>query len=211
MRLRNARTWAATATAHGRHPPTERPSPRGTNVARRMGTVRSMTRLGKVRRRCTQLVMELELPASLDPGQLSVHLGERIGSPIHLVAVDLPAEGAGGLWLETAAANYVFYDSATTGPHQVQIILHELGHICFEHGGTALRAPHGIGPHLDSAIIERIMRRTCYGLDVEFEAEMFASVLQERISRWIPDARLNVPPEAEELVARFSRTLDCRT
>jgi hypothetical protein len=167
--------------------------------------------LGPLKRRCKQLLDQLNLPGQLDPESLIAHLEPLVGRPIKLVGIRLPADGASGLWLATTSTNYVFYDSVTAGAHRALIILHELAHIVLDHQHSdGVSTPAGLLPDLDAALIERSLGRTCFDVDAEAEAEMFASMLQERMTNWTPDITLEVPPEAQALVARFSRTMERR-
>jgi hypothetical protein len=166
-------------------------------------------RLGALRRQCERLIEDLDLPSPLDPDRLCEHLAARRGRPVRLLPMALPASGASGFWVSMDANDYVIYDSATVGPHRLHIILHELAHMVLDHGSPVVELSQGLLPHLEPALVRRLMRRTYYDVDEESEAEMVASLLQETMGQWTPTTVSEpLPREAAALVERFQRTMD---
>lgn len=103
----------------------------------------------------------------------------------------LPTDTAGsmcGLWVSTDQADYIAYERNTSGPHREQIILHELGHMLFDHPSTALTTRRH-GPRY-SDVQER-------------EAELFATTILQRVGHPPPPA----PPAA---LARVAESLTFR-
>lgn len=136
-----------------------------------------------LRRRCKRLLGELRIEPPLDVRQLCTRLGQRRGREIRLVAHPLPVPGPFGVWIAAPGADYVFYQQATTRPHQNHIILHELGHMIAEHVSDA-DTEHGDGlhgeyPDLDLAAVRRAMARTSYDSRREQEAELVATIISE--------------------------------
>ncbi|MFE2185927.1 hypothetical protein [Streptomyces sp. NPDC059455] len=133
------------------------------------------------------MIDRLDLPDALSFETLCRHLAVRRVRPLRLH--QLPPEaatfGACGLWLATDAEDHIFYERRTTLLHQEHIILHEIGHLLFNHRMEALHgedAWHTLLPDLDVHTVQRLMLRTNYATDQEQEAELFASVLGSRIN-----------------------------
>ena len=93
-----------------------------------------------LRRRCRNLLRQLDARPPLDIPEMCAQLGILRGRPIYLRAHPLPASGPFGVWLSLSAADYIFYQEHTSQPHQEHIILHELGHLIAEHRSDG-RAP----------------------------------------------------------------------
>lgn len=134
-----------------------------------------------LRRGVKQLLRELELEAPLDVRVLCERLAQRRGRPIKLVAYPLPVPGAFGLWVGTADADYILYQRNTTTAHQEHIILHEVGHIISGHGSDENDDDiwGQLFPDIPPEMVRRALRREGYGLTIEREAEMVATVIKE--------------------------------
>jgi hypothetical protein len=72
----------------------------------------------------------------------------------------------------TETVDYVFYESQTTPLHREHIVLHELGHILFDHSSLVGEDSDGRAPV--------ILGRTNYTTRQEQEAEMLASMIRIR-------------------------------
>ncbi|WP_030948342.1 hypothetical protein [Streptomyces sp. NRRL S-646] len=141
----------------------------------------------KLRRRCQAVIDGLELPHALSIEVLCRHLAARRARPIrlHPLPPEAAAVGACGMWLATDAEDHIFYERRTALLHQEHIVLHEIGHLLFDHRTPALDGETGwdvILPDLDMSTVQRLLRRTNYATDQEQEAELFASFLGTRIS-----------------------------
>ncbi|MGA5423351.1 hypothetical protein [Streptomyces lavendulocolor] len=125
------------------------------------------------------------------PGPFSVEalcerLGEQRRRPIHLHALPLRHTRAGtcGLWLSTAIDDHIFFEQQTTRVHQEHIVLHEVGHMLFDHHTvdeedgwiTALLTD------LDPRAVRRMLARSNYSTRQEREAEMMASLIRTGLS-----------------------------
>ncbi|WP_203980747.1 hypothetical protein [Planotetraspora silvatica] len=109
-------------------------------------------------------------------------MAEQRGRPIHLRPLTGGA-GVYGLWVATESADVIFYEQATTMPHQEHIILHELSHILCDHYRVPQSAEEDtrwLLPHLDPEMVRRVLRRSGYSAVEEQEAELLASLIWQR-------------------------------
>jgi hypothetical protein len=127
------------------------------------------------------LLRSLELRPPFDALDLVEGLAEQRGRPIQLVPRAFPQPTVFGLWIGTTTADLVFYESDATPDHQRHIVLHELGHILFDHGNDNLQDDvwEELVPSLPSDTVRRALRRSSYDTGAEREAETFASVISE--------------------------------
>ncbi|GAA0896554.1 MULTISPECIES: hypothetical protein [Streptomyces violaceusniger group] len=98
--------------------------------------------------------------------------------------------GICGMWLATETDDHIFFEQRTSRVHQEHILLHEVGHMLFDHCGTDLsrgEASQALLPDLSSQLAQRLLGRTSYTNRQEQEAEMLASLLRIRASQ--PAAR----------------------
>ena len=141
-------------------------------------------RLHRLRRRCEQLVAELEVPEPFDIRKLCDVLGERRARPIHLVPIRLPAHTVCGMCVPTGDFDAIFFEQDTSPLHQLLIIGHELGHLLAGHEATEVLdadASRLLLPDLDPQLVQRSLGRSNYAADEEREAEMIGSLLLRRI------------------------------
>lgn len=141
----------------------------------------------KLRRRCQAVIDRLELPHALSVEALCRHLAAQRARPLHLHRLPHEATsiGACGLWLATDTEDHIFYERRTARVHQEHIVLHEIGHLLFNHRTVALDGEVGWGallPDLDVRTVQRLLGRTNYATAQEQEAELFASILGSRIN-----------------------------
>lgn len=154
----------------------------------------------QLRRQCRRLLQDLGIRPPLDVVELCDRVGRRRGRPIRLVPHPLPVPGPFGVWIASAAADYVLYQEATSKVHQNHIILHELGHILAGHRSdepddtmvaevlqASLRRRF---PDLKPDVVRRALFRTCYDSEYEREAETVATIILEwasvldRVALW---------------------------
>ncbi len=135
-----------------------------------------------LRRRCRALLARISLPQPFSVEALCTHLGEQRGRPIHLHPLPEQAAMAGacGLWLATATDDHIFHECHTVRPHQEHIVLHEIGHMLFDHHSLAPAGGHtgALLADLDPRLIRRLLARTNYSTRQEQEAEMLASLMR---------------------------------
>jgi hypothetical protein len=134
-----------------------------------------------VRAECEQLLAELNLPARYELGNLRAQIEKRRGRPLRILSK--PAEavnGPCGFWISTDAEDIVFVEPATSPLHYQHILLHELGHLLFDHGAVAEPGNEMVArllPDLDPAAVRMVLARSEYDDRQEQEAEMFATLL----------------------------------
>jgi hypothetical protein len=180
---------------------------RGGNRRRR----RAGDELRAARERCRAAVAGLPIGEPLDVGALCAVVRDRRGRPLHLL--DIPHRGAGpsGLWIATAAADYVFYSDRAAPLHQAHIVLHELGHIVLDHRAAGVLDPEAsraLLPGLDPDAVLRALSRTSYSDVEEREAEVFASLIMAPVHE-VRDIRADplVPPAVAETLRRLGAVL----
>ncbi|MGW5446082.1 hypothetical protein [Streptomyces asiaticus] len=68
------------------------------------------------------------------------HLAAQRARPLrlHPLPAEAAATGACGLWLATDAEDHIFYERRTVPLHQEHIVLHEIGHLLFNHRTVAV-------------------------------------------------------------------------
>jgi hypothetical protein len=167
--------------------------------------------LEQVRRRCTALVDELDIPLPFDAHELCARLAARRGRPIRLLPLSLPTDSPCGLWVSANETDYIIYEQATSRLHQEHIILHEVGHLISDHRSAPLlddETSRLLFPNLDPSTIQRILGRTHYSALEEQQAEMIASLILQQASRWSPEPRRTVPPDAAGIVDRLEHSLE---
>lgn len=134
-----------------------------------------------LRQRCRRLLRQLDVRPPLDVTEMCGRLGTLQGRPIYLLEHPLPASGPFGVWLSMPAVDYIVYQEQTSRPHQVHIILHELGHLIAEHRGDE----QGDGvlqmsyPDIDLDIVRRALLRNSYDRAQERDAETVATIILE--------------------------------
>ena len=134
------------------------------------------------RERLRMLESWIHLEDVADVQALCATISEHNGRPIHLEAWPLTTDVA-GFWLAGSGTDYIFYAQDATPPHQEQIILHELAHVLSGHSQEPIdvQALHAIYfPHLDHDVVHMALSRTCYDSKTEREAELLASLIEQR-------------------------------
>ena len=164
------------------------------------------------RRQCEALVAALELPDPFDLAEMCAEIGRRRGKPIVLMATPM-ALGGGlcGLWMGTAKADYVFYEQDTSPLHQQHIVFHELGHILRRHtparvlGADIARV---LAPTVEPVEGQRVLGRDTYSDEDEYEAELIATLLLQRVSGLAESAgEPTAEDDAQDAAARIERAL----
>jgi hypothetical protein len=165
-----------------------------------------------MRRRCARLVRDIRVPVPFDADALCRDVGDRLGQPIHLLPVAMPADGPSGLVISGARAHYLCYDSGTRPLHQQHIIAHELGHLIAGHTtGHAEEVEPGapaLLSTLDPGVVRQALARDAgYDRREEAEAEIIAELLLQRAHSWAAERTWHVPMDAADVVARIERSL----
>lgn len=136
-----------------------------------------------MRKRCEGEIQRLRIGTPLDVAALCERLAERRGRPLHLLALTSRTSNPSGLWVAAKKADYIFYDESVGEAHRAHIVLHEIGHMVFEHSGVAelddLTA-RLLAPNLDPKVVRQLLCRDSYGNEHEQEAELFATLVLMR-------------------------------
>ncbi|WP_245378993.1 hypothetical protein [Kibdelosporangium banguiense] len=139
-----------------------------------------------VRRRCAKVARDLPLPRPFDVRVLCRRVAGQRGRPITLMPMYGGDSGVLGLWVAAESADMIFYEQNTTVPHQEHIILHELSHLLCDHYPAQLSTAEHMRmlmPDLDPQMVQRILGRTTYLAVEEQEAELLATLIQQRAQR----------------------------
>jgi hypothetical protein len=162
-----------------------------------------------IRRRCERLVRPLTIPDPFDVTKFCAKLGENRRKRIQLVSFNFRAEGPTGLWIATAAVDYVFYEQTTSPLHRTHIILHEIGHLLCDHQTMPELAAGGLGGDVDSGLVQRVSARAHADSLQEREAELIAYLIHGRIAagKGVPQ-RPAGDRDADSDLARIAESLN---
>ncbi|WP_415925220.1 ImmA/IrrE family metallo-endopeptidase [Streptomyces sp. ME19-01-6] len=163
----------------------------------------------ELRHRCEERVRAINLP---DDRPLTVHdvcecLGQLYGRPIHVVLLTLPVGSPDGLLVSADDRDFIVVEERLAPIHQHQVMLHELGHFICDHEAMPVMTPEAsrlLLPSLDPELVHRVLGRDHSHSEAEQEAEYVGSIIGRQISTWTTQRTLEVPPEAQELVARLA-------
>jgi hypothetical protein len=152
------------------------------------------------------LLDQLGLPPRFTLVELHASVEQRRGRPVHLLARDLPPSAPHGVWVATDDADYLVYDGSAPEERRHQLIAHELGHVLFDHGTTPSRAervaaqllPRNVPPGL-----RQVRGRICYDERAEQRAEVFGTVVVERLHSW----RRPTPTAEPDIFTRMADAL----
>lgn len=142
----------------------------------------------RLRRRCRSIVNQIELPQPFSIDALCQNIADRRdrGLYLHPLLPEASLVGVCGLWLATTSDDHIFYEQQTSRLHQEHIVLHELGHMLFNHYATSEEQADAVGlllPDLNPRVVRRFLHRTNYTTRQEQEAEMLASVMRTTADR----------------------------
>lgn len=174
-----------------------------------------MDGLGQVRqrrqrwRRCQNLVRDVAVPDPFDVDAFCASLGRRRGRPIQVLPQPgtITDETPCGVWIATASADVIFVEPGVAPLHREHIVLHEVGHMICAHEPAS---PVGIGlagrlmPHLNPALVTRVLGRTSYTTPQEQEAEMVATMIGSRTRR-VSGHLLPEPEQPADVAAVLDR------
>ncbi|MFJ4912917.1 hypothetical protein [Streptomyces sp. NPDC088726] len=129
--------------------------------------------------------IDLSVPFSIEG--LRRALSDIRGQPLYLHPFPFQAAlpKTCGIWLGTSVDDHIFFEQHTSRLHQEHIVLHEIGHMLFDHhtlgaeSEVALALLSDLSPHL----IKRFLTRANYDTWQEQEAEMFASIVRTEVER----------------------------
>lgn len=147
-------------------------------------------RLRRLRKECDARLSGLAIPRPFDVDAFCTEVARRRGRPLHVHELP-PGDSASlpcGVWIATDQADHIFHIAGGSRLHRDHIVLHELGHMLFDHAVTDpsdVDDPAGLAllPDLDPAMIRRVLRRGGYSTAQEQAAEMIASLILQRAAR----------------------------
>ncbi len=170
----------------------------------------------EVRHRCESLVDDVlrqtGIPQPWDINEWLDCLERARGRGIDLCALTWKPGDATGAWQPRDDHDVIAYPANTSGYHQNHIILHEIGHMLFQHSSRctlSYEEARRIAPDLDAnAYAHQLDHRD--GTVEEYEAEQFAHILHARVTaQSVPPPRNYRPPQdgtTASLVARLTAT-----
>ncbi|MCC3776392.1 hypothetical protein [Streptomyces sp. UNOB3_S3] len=136
----------------------------------------------EVRRRCEEVLDRVNRPEPFSLTSFCRHVAERRGRALHLhpLPETVALAGACGVWLATDTDDHIFFEQRTTRVHQEHIVLHEIGHMLFDHHMLDEDGPlpAGLLPDLGAGLVNRLLARTNYTSLQEREAEMLATMIR---------------------------------
>lgn len=141
---------------------------------------------GSLWRRCCRLVDDLAIPVPFGMDRFLSGIAARRGKRLELVPTVMTPGTPCGLLVSTGDTDRVYYAANTSPLHAEHIVLHEVGHLLFEHAGPGVlsdAAAEALLPDLSPDLIHRMLGRGSYSDDSEQEAELFASMVWERAAR----------------------------
>jgi hypothetical protein len=138
----------------------------------------------------------------------------RSGRDIQHRFVSFPPDTVSGLWVATDTTDYILCEEQTSPWHQLLITGHEFWHVEADHQATTAAWPdisHLESPTPEPTAVSRIVASRCHYNDVaEQEADLFASLLLAKLTRWLPKQIWHVPDSAAAVVHRLEETLGTR-
>lgn len=143
---------------------------------------RDMDSLLRLSRCCEHLISTLPLPEPFDVSTFLANLARQRGRQIELIAAAVPF----GMLVTTSDTDYIVYPNNTTRLHAQHIALHEVGHLLLNHPTSTVdrrAVAEALLPDLSPKLVRRILGRTTYSDNQEYEAESFASVLGHLTTR----------------------------
>lgn len=113
-------------------------------------------------------------------------IGANRGRPIFLEPLPLSGEQT-GFYVGGELGDTIYYDREASPPHQDHIILHELAHVLRKHVPASPEEVELVRqewfPLLDPQRLRPFVARSSYDFAHEREAELFASLLEQRWRR----------------------------
>lgn len=156
--------------------------------------------------RAAGLIADVDLPDPFSVREFLKQLATRRRKPIVLHAV--PAGWCGsanwcGAWLDTEASDHIVFVQDWSTVKTAQTVLHEAGHVLFDHPGQPLPAEVSLGA-LDKTEIRRARGRTAFDTPEELAAEAFSTlVLQATMFGARTDLSLADDPRSALLEVRL--------
>jgi hypothetical protein len=164
----------------------------------------------------TERVLACLAAIDYDLGNLTIEgfarwLEHRRGRPIVFVPRHMPAT-VFGAWVSADDRDHVFYEADTPPLHQAHICLHEMAHMLLGHPTVRVDAQEtqallrGTGPDLTS--VDSLLLRSTHTDEVEQEAELLATLIQDRALRHTRSRALAATTAQDRNLAGFIELLE---
>ena len=164
---------------------------------------------GDVHRRLGRILATIAVPSPLNMAALRAEVSRITGRPIAVREVDMPAGGPCGLWVSIGGTDVIYVAARTSADHRRHVELHEHGHILAGH--DAVPVPHAdvsaLVPDLDPALVQRMLARTSFSNQAEYEAELLATMIECAGTEWASEPRRAVPDAAADVLGRIDHDL----
>ncbi|TXC99760.1 hypothetical protein [Streptomyces sp. ISID311] len=146
-----------------------------------------LKKYARLHQRCQSVLDQLSVPHPFTIDALCQELSAQRRRPLHLhpLPQQVARNSICGMWLATETDDHIFFEQRTSRVHQEHILLHEIGHMLFDHCGTDLgrgEVSQALLPDLSPQLVQRLLGRASYTNRQEQEAEMLASLLRIRAS-----------------------------
>ncbi|PZG07775.1 hypothetical protein C1I95_30655 [Micromonospora craterilacus] len=157
-------------------------------------------------RRCDEALHGLVVPHPFALTGFIAELARRRGRPLVVRALRTRRGESRAVWCRGARTDHILVSSPRPRLHRDHLVLHGIGHMLLGHvGGPVVAA--GLAQVLgaaDAARLARQGRRAVYTLDEEWQAEVFATRVQQLAG--LRNTHPSAAPEA--VLARLSATLE---
>jgi hypothetical protein len=168
----------------------------------------------RLRSHCENFARSLSIPRPFDLSEFCHHLGDERGTRIVLLSRVTTAGSPCGMVISTPTTEYLFYELNTSRVHQEHIVLHEIGHLIFDHRGESPvdeEFIRSVLPDITPGTATRVLGRAAYSRVEERQAEMFATVVLQRAHQVSPNSTQPSTPEMADMLDRVETTFEPRT
>lgn len=164
-----------------------------------------------LQQRCEQLLRGLDVPDPFDVDVLLARLAERRRRPVRLLPL-LPGlrDDPSGMWVPLPEEDVLFAEGSVSAWYRDHVILHEVGHMLWEHAGTVRDVTrwlgeYGVQPQQQTRVE---LRCSVTATDREQEAEMVALLIESRITRRVRSTcATSAPAEVAAVLDRLASAL----
>jgi hypothetical protein len=136
------------------------------------------------------VLREIGVPEPFDLDVFCASVARARGRQIELHELPPDVGGVCGLYVSLSAVDHLFYAAGTSPRHRQHIVVHELMHLLFDHGGLRGLSADALArllPGLDPALVRAALGRGGYSDPEEREAETVASLVMGHAAQ-TPDA-----------------------
>ena len=132
------------------------------------------------RDRYASVLREIGVPEPFDLGVFCGNVARARGRRVELHELPADVGRVCGLYVSLPAVDHVFFATGTSRRHRQHIVVHELMHLLFDHGGLRGLSTEMLArllPGLDPALVRVALGRGGYSDPEEREAETVASLV----------------------------------